>query len=72
MADPLVHLFDGHVYIFRAYYSIASMEARVRTERDTKPRQAGKPATVVEGPVNEPSMNGHRNGQLEGEAEEEK
>ena len=55
-----------------AVVSIASMEARVRTERDTKPRQAGKPATVVEGPVNEPSMNGHRNGHLEGEAEEEK
>jgi DNA polymerase-1 len=27
VADPLVHLFDGHVYIFRAYYSISSMEA---------------------------------------------
>ncbi len=27
MADPLVHLFDGHVYIFRAYYSITPMEA---------------------------------------------
>lgn len=24
---PLVHLFDGHVYIFRAYYSLPSMEA---------------------------------------------
>ncbi len=26
-ASPLVHLFDGHVYIFRAYYSVAPMEA---------------------------------------------
>lgn len=24
---PLVHLFDGHVYIFRAYYSLPPMEA---------------------------------------------
>ncbi len=24
---PLVHLFDGHVYIFRAYHSLPSMEA---------------------------------------------
>ncbi len=24
---PLVHLFDGHVYIFRAYYSLPSMKA---------------------------------------------
>ena len=24
---PLVHLFDGHVYIFRAYYSLPSMTA---------------------------------------------
>jgi len=26
-AGPLVHLFDGHVYIFRAYYSLPPMEA---------------------------------------------
>ena len=26
-AGPLVHLFDGHVYIFRAYYSMPSMTA---------------------------------------------
>jgi 5'-3' exonuclease len=25
-SGPLVHLFDGHVYIFRAYYSLPSME----------------------------------------------
>ena len=24
---PLVHLFDGHVYIFRAYYSLPPMTA---------------------------------------------
>ena len=24
---PLVHLFDGHVYIFRAYYSLPEMTA---------------------------------------------
>ncbi len=55
-----------------AVVAIASMEARVRTERDTRPRQAGKPTTVVEMPMDEPSMNGHRNGHLDGEAEEEK
>jgi DNA polymerase-1 len=27
MAGPRVHLFDGHVYIFRAYYSLPSMTA---------------------------------------------
>ena len=27
MAAPRVHLFDGHVYIFRAYYSMPSMTA---------------------------------------------
>ena len=48
--------------------SIASMEPRVRTDRDTKPRQVGKPAATVEVPVEEPSVNGHRNGQ---QAEEE-
>jgi 5'-3' exonuclease len=26
-SGPLVHLFDGHVYIFRAYYSLPSMTA---------------------------------------------
>jgi 5'-3' exonuclease len=26
-SNPLVHLFDGHVYIFRAYYSLPPMEA---------------------------------------------
>jgi len=26
-AGPLVHLFDGHVYIFRAYYSLPPMQA---------------------------------------------
>ena len=27
MAGPRVHLFDGHVYIFRAYYSMPPMTA---------------------------------------------
>lgn len=27
MAAPRVHLFDGHVYVFRAYYSLPSMTA---------------------------------------------
>ena len=27
LSSPLVHLFDGHVYIFRAYYSLPPMQA---------------------------------------------
>ena len=43
--------------------SIASMERRTRTARDTRPRAAiGQPEDTVELSVEEPSMDGHRNG----------
>ena len=49
--------------------SIASMESRVRTSRDTKPRPAGHSlGVVVDGPSEESSPNGH---QEENEEEEE-
>ena len=43
--------------------SIASMERRIRTARDTRPRAAsGQPEDTVELSVEEPETNGHRNG----------
>ena len=43
--------------------SIASMERRTRTARDTRPRAAsGQPEDTVELSVEEPEVNGHRNG----------
>ena len=49
--------------------SIASMERRVRTARDTTPRAAsGQTEDTVELSVEEPEVNGHRNGH---QAEEE-
>ncbi|PKB64437.1 MAG: DNA gyrase subunit A [SAR202 cluster bacterium Io17-Chloro-G3] len=42
--------------------SIASMEARIRTDRDTKPRKAVKEEPGVDLPIDEHSTNGHRNG----------
>ncbi|MCZ6789894.1 MAG: DNA gyrase subunit A, partial [Chloroflexi bacterium] len=43
--------------------SIASMERRVRTARDTRPRAAsGQPEDTVELSVEEPELNGHKNG----------
>jgi DNA gyrase subunit A len=42
--------------------SIASMEARVRTDRDTKPREFVKQEPIVDLPIDEHSANGHRNG----------
>ena len=42
--------------------SIASMEARVRTDRDTKPREAVKQGPTVDLSIDEHSANGHRNG----------
>ena len=43
--------------------SIASMERRTRTARDTRPRAAsGQPEDTVELSVEEPEVNGHKNG----------
>ena len=43
--------------------SIASMERRMRTARDTRPRAAsGQPEDTVELSVEEPEVNGHKNG----------
>lgn len=42
--------------------SIASMEARVRTDRDTKPREAAKQGPSVDLSIDEHSANGHQNG----------
>ena len=50
--------------------AIASMEARVRTERDTKPRLARQTAPVVEEAVEESSLDGHSNGYQPEEPEE--